>query len=485
MDMKTKKKENNLFLEIDSNKIIHEMKGGIGASWHSMSKDIPLENEKYDYPARMVNPRGSSFGGNHPVDDLEAWRQIYHHAKWLGLNFIRVELSQRMYEPERKKFDWDNDEMKALYKILDWCQSNHADVFLQQMCGYVEWNSYPGVHPLISAPRSLDDFADGIDRLLRHLTKKRKYSCIKYFCITNEPPGGTWGYWWSYGSGSGSVTAALQKVRETLDRHKIKIPIAGPDWTTLPPFDENKIDFDKYIGAYDIHSYFGIDKEGEKRLRDWVNWAARKKKPFFITEFGNMNLGWGGNNPNPKSYATALSNTADVLLGINLGVDAFNRWSFTNRGDLDGQWQLIKTWDIKKKKYIKNIVPENTAYYSFAMLTRFIDKYSSVLATRTSKNSKPLRTAAVKSKDGNITVVLLNNVKSKISLNIQFLGIERSRKLNIYQITEKIISDKKFKLNPLGHTLELKTIQKIVLPPESITVLSTYRLLHEDYGIIE
>jgi hypothetical protein len=482
--MKTLKK-NNIRLEIDTDKIIHEMKGGIGASWHSMSKDIPLENEKYDYPARLINPRGSAFGGNPPVNNSKAWQQIYNHAKWLGLNFIRVELSQRMYEPDRKKFDWENDEMKALYKILDWCQSNHADVFLQQMWGHVEWNAYPGVHPLISAPYSLDDYAEGIARLLKYLTKTKKYSCIKYFCITNEPPGGAWGYWWAYGSGSGSVTPAWKKVRETLDRHEIKLPLAGPDWTSLPSFDKTKIDFDKYIGAYDIHSYFGIDDEGEKKLSDWIHWAARKKKPFFLTEFGNMNYGWGSDNPGPKSFTAAMSNAADVLLGINLGVDAFNRWSFTNRGDLDGQWQLIKTCDIKKKKYVKKIVPENTAYYGFAMLTRFIGKYSSVLVTRTSKNRKALRSAAVKSKDGNITVILLNHENDEISLDMRLNGIERTRELYLYQVTEKNLTNEKFTLNPLCQFSDLDAIHKIILPAESITVLSTYRLLHKDYGIIE
>jgi hypothetical protein len=32
-----------------------------------------------------------------------------------------------------------------------------------------------------------------------------------------------------------------------------------------------------------------------------------------------------------------------VVRGINAGVYGFNRWSFTNRGDLDGQWRSIKT----------------------------------------------------------------------------------------------------------------------------------------------
>ena len=93
-------------INVDASKVTHQMKGGIGASWHALIHDIPMNREKYDYPVRMINPRGSAFGGNPPLSDTSAWQQLLKHAEWLGLNFIRVELSQRMYEPERLKFDW-------------------------------------------------------------------------------------------------------------------------------------------------------------------------------------------------------------------------------------------------------------------------------------------------------------------------------------------------------------------------------------------
>lgn len=58
--------ENRIKVRIDINKKIHTMKGGIGASWHSLSRDIPMENEKYEYPARMnAQPRGSALAGIH------------------------------------------------------------------------------------------------------------------------------------------------------------------------------------------------------------------------------------------------------------------------------------------------------------------------------------------------------------------------------------------------------------------------------------
>ncbi len=122
-----------LKIQVDAANVTHQMKGGIGASWHALIHDIPLENDKYDYPVRHINPRGSAYAGNPPLTDTAAWNQLYEHAKWLGLNFVRVEIDMRMYEPERNVFDWSNDEMQTLYRILDWCEANHADVFLQQM----------------------------------------------------------------------------------------------------------------------------------------------------------------------------------------------------------------------------------------------------------------------------------------------------------------------------------------------------------------
>jgi hypothetical protein len=470
---------------IDASVVVSHMQGGIGASWHSMSREIPLENEKYDYPVRFVNPRGSGYGGNPPVTDTAAWNQICNHARWLGLDFLRVELSQRMYEPDRGVFDWNNEEMQALFRILDWCEANHADVFLQQLWGDVAWNSYPGVHPLMSAPRSLDEFANGIATLLQYLTVTRKYSCIKYFCLTNEPPGGTWGYWWSYGSGSGTVTSAWKKVRETLDEKEIRIPLSGPDWTDLPPFDSSKIDFDPYIGSYDIHSYGGIDYDGEEIIHDWVTWAHQHKKPFFLTEFGNMKLGWGGDNPGPKSFAASLSNASDVVRSMNMGADGFNRWSFVNRGDLDGQWQLIHTWDREHKQYLKKVEPEPAAYFGFAMLSRFMGKHPDLILWQTNMCIDGVKLTAYKNKNGSIGVLLINNEKRPVRISLSFTGSENQSSFNLYQVTEMQVMTPGFQLEPVSIQHMENQPRIIILPPESISLVTTLELKSGDWGIIE
>jgi len=470
---------------IDEGMVVHHMQGGIGASWHAMSRDIPLENEKYDYPARLTGSRGSAFGGNPPVTDTAAWNQVCNHATWLGLDFIRVELSQRMYEPERNTFDWKNEEMLALYRILDWCEANHADVFLQQMWGHVEWNAYPGVHPLISAPRSLDDFANGIATLLQYLTVTRRYTCIKYFCITNEPPGGTWGYWWSYGSGSGSLVDAWKKVRETLDNKGIHIPLSGPDWTSLPAFDPGRINFDDFVGAYDIHSYGGIDYDGEEIINAWATWAHNHKKPFFLSEFGNMNLGWGGSNPGPKSFAASLSDASDIVRCLNLGTDAFNRWSFVNRGDLDGQWQLIRTWNIDTKEYVKKIDPEPEAYYGYAMITRFMGKYPDLIFWQTDRCIDGVKLTAYRNRDNSLSVLFVNNEKRPIREFIDFGDKQDKLKFNLYQVSADILHQSGFQLDPqpVGHSGHQP--RTIVLLPESISLITTLSLRHGDKGVVD
>ena len=55
---------------------------------------------------------GSGWGGYPRAEDDAAWRQIYRHADWLGLDFCRVEVEQRSYEPERNQFTWDSPDMK-------------------------------------------------------------------------------------------------------------------------------------------------------------------------------------------------------------------------------------------------------------------------------------------------------------------------------------------------------------------------------------
>jgi hypothetical protein len=76
-------------IRMDLGSVTHKMQGGIGASWHAISAELSKnEKESYPWPLRHEAPRGSAWGGNPPVENKAAWRQVCEHARWLGLDWL-------------------------------------------------------------------------------------------------------------------------------------------------------------------------------------------------------------------------------------------------------------------------------------------------------------------------------------------------------------------------------------------------------------
>ncbi len=486
------KKQNSCKIHIDADREIHTMKGGIGASWHAIEE-----------PCQGYNA-GSAWGANPRLDDDEAWEELYGYADWLGLNFCRIELEQRMYQPEKDKFTFDSYEMKILYRILDWCERNSVDVFLQQMWNNVPWLLPEGVRPvsvnrLRVAPGDMKAFAEGLATMVDHLVNNKGYTCIKYVCINNEP-GHSWSWWQNPDMSPMSITPGLRAVRNALDERNIDIPLSGPDWTDMPEFNREEIDFDPYIGAYDIHSYnanfdWNMDEGGysinvaEKRIIDWRNWAHSKNKPLFISEVGTQLFGYILDDPAPGSFKSTLKDTELIIRALNLGPDAFNRWSFINRGNLDGQWQLVDTWDMDRICVRESFSPHPNSFYGIGLLTRFNAKYSTILYTEIDGDKidghQRIFAAALRSPSGEYTLYVINDSPEPFECDIQ---IDHAGQLSLYRygINKEEheglsnISLIPEKINQTGNTnIKFKEVQ----PAKSITVYSTYRLDHTDKGI--
>jgi hypothetical protein len=49
--------------------------------------------------------------GRHLPLDSPAWKDIERLGQWLGLDWLRVEMDRRMYEPRKGQFTWDSEEM--------------------------------------------------------------------------------------------------------------------------------------------------------------------------------------------------------------------------------------------------------------------------------------------------------------------------------------------------------------------------------------
>jgi hypothetical protein len=476
----------SMTVRVDAQRVIRKMAGGMGASWHAITATEP------------DGPRGSAWGGNPPLDNAVAWDQVRGFASWLGMDFIRVEVDQVMYEAKQDVFTFDNESMRTLYRILDWAQANHADVFLSQMWSGVTWNfidqptkGNPADLPYFSAPRDLTVWANGLATLVNHLVNVKRYTCIKWLSVVNEPGN----YWWK---GGANLIDGLKAVRAALDARGLSVPLSGPDGGQLEAKDGGLSQFtndgsrdDQFAtigGAYSVHHYGGGGDATQFGLEKWVPWAHARGKPFFLTEMGDMTLPWGGASPGPRSYAAALSVAQMVLQGLNAGVDGFNRWSFLNRGDLDGQWQLVRTFDMQKRRHLDRAVPELVPYMGYAMLTRFASKYSYILEAKvTGSPGNQTVASALRSPAGNVTIFLLNPTDADCEATLIVDGLKTPLTLHPYAVSESALAKPDFVLAPGAPlTISQQSSRSVLrLPPFSITTLSTFRLQPADPGVTE
>jgi hypothetical protein len=189
----------------------------------------------------------------------------------------------------------------------------------------------------------------------------------------------------------------------------------------------------------------------------------------------------------PACYQAGLKNASLVVRGINAGVDGFNRWSFINQGDLDGQWQLLRTWDIDAKKLLDTFTPQPNAYYQFAMLSRYLPKDSSVLSTRVESPfldiDRKLVATALRTPKGNLTLLVVNESHRAADADIELEGLPAPVRLQRYALTKEAEDKASIDLRP-ERTMEVGKTLSDRIPPMSIVAYSTYSLKATDPGMI-
>jgi hypothetical protein len=291
----------------------------------------------------------------------------------------------------------------------------------------------------------------------------------------------------------------LAAVRKALDAKDIRIPISGPDLTGgVPPLNLEQFNFLDLLGAYDFHSYnenFDWLSKGQmvgfdKNTAAWAAWAHQNHKPLFMSEFGTMANGWGTDQPGPGSYESTLKDAELVIRRINAGVDGFNRWSFLNRGDLDGQWQFIETWDRKEGKLLKQYTPHPNTYFMLGLLSRFTAKHSDVLGCRVdSLRSDPWRqvfAAALRSPKGSLTLAVVNDAKAERNLSLELRGLAEERTLYRYRMDETQRDRVDVRIDPQAQWRLSRSTPAFQdrLPPSSLTIYTTYKLNYTDDGVM-
>ena len=428
-----------------SDRVAHQMLGGAGASWQSIL-----------YPT--VSHGGSGFGGTPPVvpEHERLWQSIEHHAEWLGLKFIRAEMDWRQWQPQKGQFTWDSPEMRILDRILSWAQRHGSDVMLQCMWLNVDWMAFPEYRhdPALvqaSAPFDLEGLAQGWVTLLRELIERRGHKCIRWIHLVNEPNF----YWWLIPPDTGAeqdrlrqsryLAQALQAVRGAVNAAKLPVKIVGPGWIDLPVIERladepwwphvDDVDFHCYGSCFDWEDPKAVPASWAFRLGERLKATLAKYRPetaaagkgLFLTEFGSQIYGWKADDPAPGNFKSSLKDTEVMVRALNLGVDVASHWSFTNRGDMDGQWQYVETWDRPWKQWLGEAVPHRDSYYVLGLATRHVPQRAQVLATEVlggiAGGCQRVWSAALRSpRDSSLTVLVVNDAEQPWPVRVSLPG---------------------------------------------------------------
>lgn len=269
-----------------------------------------LEKNSIDYPFIGHGVQWSAY----PHADAEEaewgflmtddkWEELYRRLDYVNPRIIRVMdvAVWRYYKGLDKAgspiIDYNTQEVKSLYKLLDYCQLNNIKVLFGEWGTPGFWNEDKNVPDITLADD--DRWILMITGYLQHLIVDKGYTCIMYYNLVNEPNGywaSTDGDWDQWKRGYLKLANALHK--QGLGRY---VQLAGPDAVVQwdhPTHPKKALDWvystikemDSVTGVYDIHMYADqhLVRNGnlEQFLLPMTKATKDQNKPFILGELG-------------------------------------------------------------------------------------------------------------------------------------------------------------------------------------------------------
>jgi hypothetical protein len=437
------------------------------------------------------------------------WQKTIQRLDFMKLGFARVVINATLYcktAPigEKPVYDFNSNTAKTLYKILDYCQSRNVTVVLG------EWGDPSGKGDNIDRTRKQLRF-DGIQEydprwtfiigdFLTYLINEKKYTCIKYYNLGNEP-NGDWMYTESFATWKTSIVNLDNELKARNLRQQVKI--VGPDvawnneWIKQIIADKKLVNI---IDAYEVH-YYATAKEiegagFEKEMayyRDYIskNDPKGKDKLFFLGEAGMLE-GKSKKLDQQKMIGTFQYGVwmADYAAqSMRAGQAGMIAWALddamhvatrkANNGDLnDYEWKEWGLWDSfgeeKGKPEQEKLRPW---YNTWSLLSKYVPAGSKILKTD-STGITGLRNAAVTFDDEGktgYTFIIVNSTDTRNEITLQLTA---AIKLALHQFN---YFENDMQKDKDGFPVEKRTIKsatlskglKVVLPGKGVVILTT------------
>ncbi len=383
-----------------------------------------------------------------------AWQRVFARLDFMRVPLVRV--MDRAYHycdgfdaQGKPIYAWENNHMKKLYRLLDYCEKNHVQVVIG------EWDdpAAPGDRADINSDR-LQPYHIGctdprwsqlVGDFLDQLINKKHYTCLKYYNLINEPNGD-----WSHCADFNKWKAAIQNLHAELEKRGLNryIQITGPDVTWVRDYywiDRAVLECSASLGAYDAHEYVASeDLEAgymEKVLamkREYINRydPNGSKKPFFMGEIGMNRRGpvepQGGEDSHPKVYEPIYGvwMTDYCIQAARAGLagaiawdldDAMHIYSDEGTGWPDMHQTLFKKWGFFNSLAEEIGHPEDANlrpwYFPWSVMARSFPGGCETLKMSDS-NLPGVRTLAAKTATGDYSIAMVNDSDRPCELRV-------------------------------------------------------------------
>lgn len=357
------------------------------------------------------------WAGKQGVMTEEAWAVELERMRYLRPSAIRI-FAGFFFLPDRDpsaKPDWETEEMRSLYRYLDFCEAEGIDVMV--VFGY----SRIGDLQDYSDPRWAELQAD----LLEHLVETKGYSRIRWVNAMNEPNHHKQSYE-DFVALQANLDAALK--RRGLDE---LIGIIGPDVIGAPGWVRRQAeDQPEILDGYARHIYnpaLEADMAGaERKLAESLAKKDDPAKPYFVTEF-NWRIPRRPERTHPDTHAQGVYTTWQALQLAQAGVEGLFLWQLSDNNHWFGKRPDM--WGLWRSKYADPEMSFRPYFYIWSLLSRYVPKDSRIFSG--DSGDVMVRWLATE-KDGAWTFVAVNRGPTAVEVALSVEDVTEPVALNGY-----------------------------------------------------
>lgn len=402
------------------------------------------------------------------------WKRVYDRLDYIKPGIIRVmdQAGWRYFkgvdENGNPIIDFDNDEVKALFKLLDYCQKNEIPVIFGEWGAPGYWNE-PGNIDRADDPR----WIHMISRYLDFLINDKGYTCIKYYNLVNEPNGdwaSTNGDWEQWKTGVLMLADSIKSIG--LDN---QLAIIGSDavvaydnpaskYTGLQWMDETIKQLNDVMGAYDVHAYPDGEFVRSGEFGDYYGAIAKKVKKtgkrLLLCELGLKYSGELGKRNKALAAADPYASEGDSNMFVYeyfYGLDVADALIQSMNNCLEGAiaWDLddamhtnndtgdkrkLKRWGMWNSlgtELCNNPDDENLRpwFYTWSLMCRYFPTGMSVVKTDIPKKSPVHLLAGIF--EGKFSIAMVNNSEEDQEINVKSLQLSREQSFSTYIYQEE------------------------------------------------